>query len=87
MNRTKMPQTDSIQELAHFWDTHDLTDFENELEEVDEPIFELLTELIVPLQPKEAEALMILAKTRGISPVNLIREWVLEHIDTPAAVR
>ena len=29
-----LPQTDSIQELAQFWDTHDLTEFADELEEV-----------------------------------------------------
>ena len=44
MNRTKMPRTDSIQELARFWDTHDLTDFEDELEAVNAPIFEFLTQ-------------------------------------------
>ena len=33
MNRTNIPQTDSIQELADFWDTHDLT-------EVTEPVFD-----------------------------------------------
>jgi len=35
-----IPQTDSIQELARFWDTHDLADFEDQLEEVTEPVFE-----------------------------------------------
>lgn len=40
MNRTNIPQTDSIQELADFWDTHNLTDFEDELEEVTEPVFD-----------------------------------------------
>ncbi len=34
MKRPNIPQTDSIQELTHFWDAHDLTDFENELEQV-----------------------------------------------------
>ena len=34
MKKTKIPKTDSIQELARFWDTHDLTDFEGELVEV-----------------------------------------------------
>ena len=77
-----MPETDSIQELAHFWDTHDLTDFEDELEEVREPVFELRTALTVPLEPKELEALNALAKSRDISPVNLIRAWVLEHLET-----
>jgi hypothetical protein len=36
MNCPKIPQTDSIEELARFWDAHDLTDFEDELEEVTE---------------------------------------------------
>ena len=87
MNRTKMPQTDSIQELAHFWDTHDLTDFEDELEEVQEPIFESLTELAIPLAPEELKALNTLAKSRDTSPVNLIRTWVLEHIETSPEIR
>ena len=81
MNRKNIPKTDSIQELAHFWDTHDLTDFEDELEEVDEPVFELSAQLLVALAPDELETLNVLAQSRGISPENLIREWVLEHID------
>jgi len=40
MNNPKIPETDSIQELAQFWDTHDLTDFEDELEEVRDPMNE-----------------------------------------------
>jgi len=40
MNKPEIPQTDSIEELAQFWDTHELTDFEDELEEVTEPVFE-----------------------------------------------
>lgn len=81
MNRTKIPQINSIQELAHFWDTHHLTDFEDELEEVSESIFELLPQLLVPLDPKELEVLSALAKSRDISPVDLVREWVLKHIE------
>lgn len=40
MNTSKIPQTDSIQELARFWDTHDLMDFADELDEISEPVFE-----------------------------------------------
>ena len=81
MNRKNIPKTDSIQELAHFWDTHDLTDFEDELEEVSEPVFELSAQLLVALAPGELETLNALAQSRGISPENLIREWVVERID------
>jgi hypothetical protein len=40
MKTEHLPKTTSIEELAQFWDTHDLTDFEDELEEVTEPVFE-----------------------------------------------
>lgn len=81
MNRKNIPKTDSIQELAHFWDTHDLTDFEDELEEVNEPVFELGTQLLVPLEPGELEVLSALAKSRNTSPANLIREWLIERLE------
>ena len=55
MNRTNIPQTDSIQELADFWDTHDLTDFEDELEEVTEPVFDTLVS--VRFEPGKLESL------------------------------
>ena len=84
MNRRKIPQIDSIQELAHFWDTHDLTDFEAELEEVSESVFELSTQLVVPLAPKELEALNALAEARNTSSADMIRRWVLEHIEAPS---
>ena len=80
MNHPKIPQTDSIQELARFWDTHDLTDFEDQLEEVTEPVFERKALLKIHLQPEEAEAVRELAKSREISYDDLIREWVLERI-------
>ena len=40
MKPDNLPSTDSIQELAKFWDTQDVTDFEDDLEEVREPVFE-----------------------------------------------
>ena len=82
ISRQKIPQTDSIQELAYFWDTHDLTDFENELEEVSEPVFEHQTVLKIHLQSEEVEAVKAFAKSRGVSYDALIREWVIERIHT-----
>jgi len=34
-----LAKVESIAELAEFWDTHDLTDFEDELEEVSQRVF------------------------------------------------
>jgi predicted DNA binding CopG/RHH family protein len=80
MNSQRLPQTDSIQELAKFWDTHDLTDFEDELEEVDEQVFERDTEVTVHLESNDANALRAMAHARGVADSELVREWVLERI-------
>ena len=81
MNMQRLPQTDSLQELAKFWDAHDLTEFENELEEVGECVFERETEIAVRLESDEAKAVREMAKSRGVRDSELIREWVLERID------
>ena len=80
MNNRKIPETDSVQELAHFWDTHDLIDFEDELEEISDPVFERAPVMRIRLLPDEAEAVKQVAKSRGISYLDLIREWVREKI-------
>ena len=82
MKTQKLPQTDSIRELAKFWDTHDLTDFEEQLEEVKEPVFERQadTELKIHLHPEEAETVKRIAKSKGVAQEALIQEWVLEKL-------
>jgi hypothetical protein len=63
--KTHPPQTDSIEELTRFWDTHDLTDFEDQLEEVAEPIFvcEAEAAMQIHLPPKMVEAVKRIAKS------------------------
>ena len=53
MTKKKLPITDSIQELAEFWDTHDLTEFEDELEEVQPPVFERQRPIPLDLRPDD----------------------------------
>ena len=80
MNAARLPQTDSIHELANFWDTHDVTEFEDELEEVGERVFERDTEITVHLETDDANAVRTMAKSRGVGDAELIRQWVLERI-------
>ena len=51
--KQKLAPVDSIQQLAEFWDTHDLTDFEEELEDVPEPVFVRGTTIKVPLESRQ----------------------------------
>jgi predicted DNA binding CopG/RHH family protein len=80
MKHSKLPQTGSVEELARFWDTHDLTDFENELEEVDDRVFERKPGIRVLLEAREIEAVNELAESRGVNSSELIREWIREKL-------
>ena len=76
----KMPKTDSIQELATFWQRHDLTDFEDELEEVPGPVFQRAHVVGDPLTGDEHKAVRRAAASRGLDEAELIREWVKERL-------
>jgi len=80
MMKEPLPQTDSIEALAQFWDTHDLTDFDAELEEVTEPPFERGIVLAIHLSAQEALAVKKIAKAKGMADTDLIHEWVHEKL-------
>ncbi|HEX4964358.1 MAG TPA: CopG family antitoxin [Thermoanaerobaculia bacterium] len=82
MKSQDLPKTDSLEELARFWDSHDLTDFEGHLEEVSEPVFEHRrgATMVLRLEPEEVEAVQQVAEARGIEQSDLLREWVLEKL-------
>ena len=80
MKKSKLPKTDSIEKLAEFWDTHDLTDFEDELEEVAEPVFVRGSAIKVSLESGDVEAVEQMAQAKGVSREELIRAWVLQKI-------
>ena len=82
MKAQRIPNTDSIEELSRFWDNHDLTDFNDQLEEVRTPIFARRKEptVAIALTQKEAETLKRLAEDEGVEEGKLVRNWVREKL-------
>jgi predicted DNA binding CopG/RHH family protein len=80
MKKSKLPKIDSIHELAEFWDGHDLPDFEDDLEEVAEPVFVRATTINVPLESRHVEAVEQMAKAKGVTREELIRAWVVQKL-------
>jgi len=79
----KIPEFKSRAEEAHFWDTHDVTDYWGEMEDVkieflDEPKRE--ETITVRVQPKLKERLDKLAKSYGINLSALARMWLIEKL-------
>ena len=80
-----LPKTDSIDELAKFWDSHDVTDFEDQLEEVADPVFERGGRFTVELDGEKADTVRRLAQAEGLPATRLIQVWVDELIDAHRA--
>ena len=78
----KLLETDSIRELAAFWDSHDLSDFADQLEAVTEPVFvgKPAASVTVPLTHDELDAIRRIASSRGIEDSAVIHEWVREKL-------
>lgn len=78
----KIPETDSIRELAAFWDAHDATEFADELVKVAEPVFvrQPTKGVTVRLSANELKALRDIAASRGLDEATLIRTWVQEKL-------
>ena len=83
MKKMRIPKTDSIKVLAHFFETHDMGDCETELAEVHEvtgPIAIPRNSILVQLEPRQAAAVKKLAKAKGVSEEELVRQWILRHV-------
>jgi hypothetical protein len=67
--------------FATFWQNHDVTDLEDELEEVHEALFDREQAAGgVPLTPAEHETIRRAAAVRGLDKAQLIHEWVKERL-------
>src|SRR5208282_6192621 len=89
ITRPRLPVTDSVAELAGFWDHHDLTDFEDDLEEVSEPVFVRAkgASVSIELQPAEAHHLKKIARSKGVRETAILRQWILERLHESSEIR
>lgn len=81
--KSRIPDFKTVEEEAHFWDTHSFADFWDELEDVD-----LVVELhkpkdetvVVRLQKSLKERLEKVAKSKGLNVSALARMWLMEKL-------
>lgn len=77
----KIPAFSNIEEEANFWDTHSVTEFEDQTEDVD-IIFELdkprKASLVLRLQMAFKNKLKKIARSKGLDVSTLARMWLME---------
>lgn len=81
--KSRIPEFKTYKEEAKFWDTHAITDFEDETEDVD-IVFDLDKPrdetLVVRLQKDLKEKLEKIARNRGLNLSTLARMWLIEKL-------
>lgn len=82
-----IPAFKTYEEEVRFWDSHDVTDFEEETEDVD-IVFDLdkprEESLILRLQKSFKRALAKTAMRRGLNVSTLARMWLMEKLQEDA---
>ena len=79
----KIPKFKNLEEMVKFWDNHDITDFENQLIEVKEPIFEKMESRIISLMlgSDQYDKLKKIADQKKLNTISLVNEWVTKQIE------
>ena len=79
----KIPRFQTQEDMAEFWDSHEITDFEDELIEVKEPVFEYLQKraITVMLDEEHYALLNRIAEQQHLNRVSLVNEWVISLIE------
>ena len=78
----RIPEFSGREDEAAFWDTHDITDYLDELEPVPVTFAETLsTGVMVTLTPELLTKLERQAKQRGVSATMLARQYIVAQIE------
>jgi hypothetical protein len=85
---SRIPQFESVQEEAEFWDTHSTTEFEDEWEPVEVAVpLEVSSEYFVEITFDKVtwRRLRDFARQRGVRVSDLAKEWVMDGFERAVA--
>lgn len=78
--RGKIPSFANIEEEAEFWDTHDSTDYLDDVDPIRLTRQWSVWRLLVSLSEQEMRALEALATKEGLDPSALAHRWISERL-------
>jgi len=92
-NKKKLPNFNSYEEAAEFFDTHSMSDYWDEMEEVEMELSSNLKEKLerkrfyrwLGLSTEHIQAIEQEAEEKQLSSKQLISQWILEHIQPVSA--
>ena len=83
--RVRDPMPDefaSRAEVAEFWDTHDITDYLDELQPITVKLSDTIAHgVIITFEPDTFNKICESARERSMSPETLINRWIIEGLN------
>jgi GNAT superfamily N-acetyltransferase len=80
-NVSSISKARSLEEMAEFWDTHSLADYEDEIYEVDMTFDPSARRTWIGIEPQLLKELRYIARERRISTQTLVNLWLSQRVD------
>ncbi|MCW5851209.1 MAG: hypothetical protein KIT87_14130 [Anaerolineae bacterium] len=71
----------TIEEMAAFWDTHSLADYEDQTHEVEMSFAPSASRAYIGIEPELLEELRRIARERHVSLQTLVNVWLRQRVD------
>ena len=88
---SSISQARTLEEMADFWDTHSLADFEDQTHEVEVTFDPSARRSVVGIETELMAEIRRIAKERQVSTQTLVNVWLRQRVDQmtgqPAAAR
>jgi hypothetical protein len=84
---SRIPTFATVDEEAAFWDSHDFTEFEDELESVEDIVFDSIRTpqgLLIRLDGDVLARLDRIANAAGVDSASIARRWIEEGLEHEA---
>ncbi|HEV2177582.1 MAG TPA: CopG family antitoxin [Terriglobia bacterium] len=79
-NKSSISKARSYREIGEFWDTHDLTDYDDRIRPIDFEVDIQSEVTYYPLEVSLSTALRSMARRKGVSSTTLLNLWVQERV-------
>ena len=78
---SSISQSRTLEEMAEFWDTYSLADFEDHTYEVEMTFDSSVRRSFVGIEPELMDELRRIAKKRQVSTQTLVNVWLQRRVD------
>jgi len=86
-SRSSISKARSYQEIGEFWDTHDLSDYWDQITPVEFEVDIQSETTYYPVEKALSEKIHVIAKQRGVSPETLLNLWLQEKVGEEIVAR